>query len=112
YGAHFAVDIADGFEQRLLAAFGTAEDVALAHDGHFHLLHRAMSPLSDVALADLSAGRRSSKASMRPRAAFSRDRRLSRSWVTAASCCSSKALVRLISSCRSSRRSTRSASSS
>src|SRR5438046_5710355 len=79
--AHLAVDIAHRCEKRLLSALGAAEDIALTHNGHFHLFHRSLPPLSDVAATELSPGSRSSRASIRPRAAFRRDLRLSRSCV-------------------------------
>src|SRR3989475_261557 len=54
-------------------------------------------------------GRRSIRASTRARAALSRERSESRSWVRAATCSASSAFVRCSSSWRTSRRSTRSA---
>jgi hypothetical protein len=65
--------------QQRFAAFGAAQHVDLAEDGDFNLLHGAHGP----APLPASAGRRSSNASMRARAAARRERRLSRSAVTA-----------------------------
>ena len=40
-GAHGRVDFLDGNAQALLAVFGAAEQIALAHDLHFDLFHES-----------------------------------------------------------------------
>ena len=82
--AHLAVDVGHRLEQRVLAAVGAAEQVALAEDRDFDLLHPTLLSGSSPSVAPSlgsagSRGRRSSSTSMRLRAAFRRERRLSRS---------------------------------
>src|SRR6185295_8406025 len=123
--AHLAIDVGDRLEQRALAAVGTAEDVALAEDRDLDLLHPMLLTVAPLLAAATSTGapstpspaagsrgKRCSSTSILLFAALRRERRLSRSPVTAASCAAMSAFVRCSSSCRRSSRSTRSASSS
>jgi hypothetical protein len=103
-GGHFLVDGHGRRVQQRFAAFGAAQDVAWPR--------MVTSTCFMAAPPGASAGRRSSSASMRARAAARRERRLSRSAVTAMQLLLDQALVRLSSWCRSTRRSTRSARSS
>src|SRR5690606_11252706 len=93
-GAHLAVDLGDGFLEPFFAAIWAAQQVALAHDGHFDLLHacRVSSageswPSSGSAGGTAEVGSLSIRASMRARAADRRALRESRSWPVTRSCC-------------------------